>query len=1008
MTSKKIKFSVSTNFLDKNPLVERAFEHGFQEIEGTIDDLASVVHDDGWTFGYVFQNGRRSKSNFISSDFLAIDIDHGLKIEQAFENPIVQNYCSLFYTTPRHTLDDHHFRLVFLLPRPITNAVELTAATRSLCRRLGGDMAATDAARVFHGHKGCEPLIFEKEISDGFLKELIKDGEVIITNQSISNTWTTANQSSLQFKPDLTIRTRDGSWIQVGQVTNNTTIYCPYHNDHSPSAFVQVNKRGTYIHCSSCKLTWWMEGVQPYGFDFYGFEREIQKIKNAKSRQAVETPFGDFIDVMRGVKIPNLEVTETEKVELTAVESGITFVKSPKGSGKTTYLTRVTNVPISLFNSLEQYEEEVDYEVEVPFSRNETVLLIGHRRALIGELCQRIGLNCYLDDDKYSPDEVDIRRRQYGICLDSLAKVRFRDYDVILIDEVEQVIAHFMSSTVGDKREDLFRLFSRQIHSAKKVVALDADIGWISFITLTVLTQPRLPKRPKKGALAARPKPVHIYINNRKSSGSTLNLYSSLNQLIKKIAESAVEGKRVFVASNSKEKIKTLEHGLKNVFKDINQEIPMMAISSDNSRDDDVQEFIKNIKKDILNYKVILSSPSLGTGVDITFDNDAKEIDCVFGIFENRINSHFEIDQQLSRVRHPKEVHVWISPQTFNFETEFNVVKTDYMYDRLIDVMDEGSVTNSDEIYPGEINPFYQLAAMVMATERASKNRLKTNFLEYKIRQGWTIVPVEKDEDLIDQGKEIRKFGEFVKQAIYVENVVNARTLNQREFSDVIRRLDWDDGPVSEDEWYSMVRTRIELFYGEQVTNQLVVDDNDGMLRRQVYLYGRIQTTGQVMKETDIEQSPKNKLFRSPKVAAQLLHLLLSKTPVYSNGKFNPNVVYTRDDLNDFIVESKRLNMYVQTHLEVDLRSDIDEKPVTHLSSLLKTIGLVVFQPKKPTVSNGHKTYYYGVSSESIKKIEEIIEKRNDPQGYGWNFVNKLYGFQYSPDEMDQIIEIGY
>jgi energy-coupling factor transporter ATP-binding protein EcfA2 len=751
-----------------------------------------------------------------------------------------------------------------------------------------------------------------------------------------------------------------------------------------------------------------MEGVQQHSFDFYGFDRELLSLKSTKSQQVVETPFSDLNDAMRGVDVSNLQVTETEKVELTTIEPGITFIKSPKGSGKTTFLTRVAGVSIPSFNSLEQYEEEVDYEIDVPFSQKDKVLLIGHRRALIGELCSRIGLNCYLDDEKFSLGEIAKRRRQYGICLDSLAKVRDLDYDVILIDEVEQVLAHFMSATLGDRREGLFRLFSKMLNSAKKVVALDADIGWISFITLTVLTQPRVPKGQKINAVAVAPKPVHIYINNRKSFGSTLNLYSSLNQLIQKIVESAVDGKRIFVASNSKEKIDTLDHALKEAFKNINQEIPIKIITSNTSGEDHVQEFIKNIKKEILNFRVILSSPSLGTGVDITFENDAKEIDCVFGIFENRINSHFEIDQQLSRVRHPKEVNVWISPQTFNFETEFDVVKSDYMYERFIEVLDEGFVTNSGEIYPSEVSPFYQLAAMVLATDRASKNRLKANFLEYKIRQGWKIVPVIKDDNLIDQGKEIMKKGKSVKESVYQEHILDSRTLNQLEFIDFSQRIDLNDGTVSEDERYSMNRTRLELYYGQQVTKQLLEDDENGVLRRQIELYELLQKVGQEWQDSDIDHSPKNMLLRYLRVAAQLLHLLFSKTPMYSNGKFDPNVSYTGGDLVDFVKESKRLKTYVQTQLGIDLRSDIDEKPVTHLGSLLKKIGLVQIKSKKPIVSNGHKTYYYGVSRESIMKIETITQRRMDPQRVGWNFVNKLYGFHYSLTEMDQIMEGNY
>ena len=84
--------------------------------------------------------------------------------------------------------------------------------------------------------------------------------------------------------------------------------------------------------------------------------------------------------------------------------------------------------------------------------------------------------------------------------------------------------------------------------------------------------------------------------------------------------------------------------------------------------------FRRNIKSEIKKYQVVLSSPSLGTGIDISFESDLDEIDVVYGFYENRVNTHTEIDQQLSRVRKPKEVHIWISPVIFNFETEFKSI----------------------------------------------------------------------------------------------------------------------------------------------------------------------------------------------------------------------------------------------------------------------------------------------------------------------------------------------
>ena len=100
---------------------------------------------------------------------------------------------------------------------------------------------------------------------------------------------------------------------------------------------------------------------------------------------------------------------------------GHVMVRSPKGSGKTTRLRQLL----------------IDAK---------SILLIGHRRALIRHTCERLGLHCYLDD---WPEPDMVRHPRYGICLDSLTKIPAKaSFDVVVLDELEQVLAHFLAETM--------------------------------------------------------------------------------------------------------------------------------------------------------------------------------------------------------------------------------------------------------------------------------------------------------------------------------------------------------------------------------------------------------------------------------------------------------------------------------------------------------------------------------------------------------------------------------
>ena len=112
-------------------------------------------------------------------------------------------------------------------------------------------------------------------------------------------------------------------------------------------------------------------------------------------------------------------------------------------------------------------------------------------------------------------------------------------------------------------------------------------------------------------------------------------------------------GERCFITSNSKDFIDTIH---RMILTECGEGIVMRVITSDNSRDDATVRFLKNITTEILKVQVTSGTPSIGTGMDITFPDGACLVDRVFGFFFSFINTHTDIDQQLSRVRNPGAV----------------------------------------------------------------------------------------------------------------------------------------------------------------------------------------------------------------------------------------------------------------------------------------------------------------------------------------------------------------
>ena len=1008
---KLLKLSVNPSLIDK-PIDLYHSNMGFSPAEFNIEELAEVAKM-GFCFSYQFVDGIRKAQNFIASDFIAIDIDDGWVIQDASKNPTISSYCSLLYTTSSHTPDHPRFRLVFVLPRTITDANEMKAATRALATRLGGDMNATDAARMFYGSTDCYQILMGKQISDEFLVELIEDGRSESTSDTIAdNGKVVPAKSYLTLDASFEIRTSKNQLVKFSEFQDKESVYCPFHPDNNPSAFVAINVDGFhYLFCSTCQSTRWIDGSHAV-FDFNHFVKTLKHYQeeSPKKRSKVTSPIEQLL--YDDVRFHNKHVhfSEERYFKLGAINKGITFIKSPKGTGKTTFLRDALKSVLYKFGSgtLADLEENTDPEIPESIYTNKRVLLIGHRQALIREMCQKLGLECYLDDSRESKS-AKRKHSRYGVCLDSLHlaidkgdknSAATTKYDVVIIDESEQVLSHFLSETIGEKRVEIFDQLTSLLNNAKSIVALDADLGWITFNTVTRLAN-------KDGET---PKPINIYINEWVENQRPINIHPTSNQLIHHLKQNVIDGKQIFVSSNSKAKIKTLEKSILDLASKLGRNIPMITVTSENSKTKEVQKFITNVKSEIKNYQVILSSPSLGTGIDITFDNNADEIDCVYGLYENRINTHTEIDQQLGRVRNPKEVHVWISPRWFNFETEFEVIKDDYLKNNyLVNFYNQHETASLSGLTSSRnVSPFLMMATLITVYQRASKNNLKAHFIHYKKSQGWQIIE-EPDDDLSNRsGKSFLKVGKAALLQEEIDQILSAKPLSKGIYSEIIEGMDSNDQIVTRDNFFSYLRTKIELFYRMPISKDLVVRDQKGQLRKGIATFEKVTDLDFIKNVNDYKlqtQGDKKtsrlteKILPNRNSGLLLLSELLSKTPVFKDGKFDSDFVFESKDLIDFAKLAIKLKPYIENHLGINIRKDIKDKPVQQFGEILKLVGLEHWKTGAQVINN-EKVYFYKISPHQLSFVKKIVVKRKileDP----WLSFNKRHGFS---DDFDNDI----
>lgn len=940
------------------------------------------------------KDGFRSDKNFEGTNIVCVDVDEGISIDDAVNHEFAEKGLHILYTTAKHSPDAPRFRLIFKLPEVIENSEKYKRIQGALQHIFQGDRAVVHPAGFFYGNSKAKFQSWDRRFTNEDVERLVKLVMPPKSDTLGANRGYTTQRSKAHLSPETILQTASGEFKKFSDLLNRTPVHCHYHPDKSPSAVVMVLKdKRRFLRCSSCDLTWWQEqkgGSFAEKSQFPDFVETVREIKDAdrnKLRKIIKNLPPDMDS--SNWKVPSIHFHKNAHFRLNRLASGLTFIKSPKGTGKTESLIQIildkTVVPMSatLDRFFDPMTDEEIREIALSKKTGFRVLLIGHRRSLIRNLCERLNLDCYLDDNsKLSSHKKD----RYGVCVDSLHKIQgqTKPYDLIILDESEQVLAHFLSSTLSNA-SNVFDLFRSVIRTSSSIIALDADLGWTTYLTLSSMRS--------KSKLPIENEPANIYINELVGSKGSYELHTSKIGLIQDLDRQIKEGKKIFVASNSKNFIEA-QHLL---FEDMYPDASKIFITSSNSGTEKTQHFVKNIKTEIKKYDLVLASPTLGTGVDITFDNSEKYFDIVYGFFEARVNSHWEIDQQLSRVRHPKEVKLWVSPESFNFETVFESVKYDLLSSHVVaNTMMEAEkiITKS---YIEEEDDFLRMAAMVISNHRFSKNQLKTNLVEYRHLTGWDVTHVEAPPD-VSYGSKLIKHAKSLSEAEYRRQIFTANPITKSEFDELENLLQLKNR-LDDHKYFSLQKMRLELFYCSEVTDEILTIDDRWELRKQYWAYRDLLDPNKRemydlvhlnIKEKDLKK--RQSLLKNTSAKTPLLRKILSATPIFDGNYFIPDAEYYSNELDDFIDVVEEYKGVIETQFnEFKIRTDLRSKPAQQLGSFLKLIGLAN-KTKYIDVVGESKVSVMVIDPERLKRLKylESLESERDLQ---WDSIHERYGF---------------
>jgi hypothetical protein len=275
--------------------------------------------------------------------------------------------------------------------------------------------------------------------------------------------------------------------------------------------------------------------------------------------------------------------------------------------------------------------------------------------------------------------------KEIGLCADSLAKLKHRDWSntLIVIDEIELVLNHVStSSTCRDKRSEILQVIEDKIRESLDngglLIGADADITDVTADYLKAI---------------APNHPPFIVRHDFKGDPWEINFYTGKRDMVLSQIESHLEDDQcepIALAVDNQKEAESLSLHLTRKYPHLARETGgLIRIDSRVTQQDYGKEFVKRPNESIEKFqpKILIYTPSLGVGCSI----DIHHFGRVYGLFFGNLEPS-QCRQMLARVRQSVPRTVWAKIRAGNSEDETTSYLPEVIKKRLFNYHDTAMV----------------------------------------------------------------------------------------------------------------------------------------------------------------------------------------------------------------------------------------------------------------------------------------------------------------------------
>lgn len=600
-------------------------------------------------------------------------------------------------------------------------------------------------------------------------------------------------------------------------------------------------------------------------------------------------------------------------------------IKSPLATGKTELFKQV----------IVWFERE--------HGRQPTVLLQTHSQALVNNAAARLGIQSYQD----VPSNADTRKYidampQVAITYDSLHLVSGRKFDLVFIDEFEQNMAHVFSGTMnGTQAKRAFETLTGILNTAQQVIIADAH--------LTDNLLPFLTKyRGADGMVSVE--------NTYRQQWGRLTLWKDSAALIERALHQAHTAQHpIVITANSRKQTELLrlifeeEIGTDNVF----------VVNGWNSSHSTRRAFLNDINRQITNKRVVICSPTIGTGIDIQ-----ARVSAVYGIFSRDTwGSATTIMQQMMRFRHADTRHLYVQAV---FDGDEETDATARYNHHLARVRGTASVAKFEQGNISSDDDTHRALLMIESIQKSARAKQRNNLLSYTVAyaqdEGFTLAYNEQQSDTMRDRLKVAREALVDEQR---DSVLNLPAISSDDYDTLLQ-----NGLVDRKTHYQNLRWKIEQTAGQAINTELYGLLCTSRRRRDFNRFVDLHETIATLQERDRGQAKYDDLITKRGHYTRVQQLITDGLQAVFGNEWHLCV----DELTaDEIAE--RLKPYLETHLKeiqlyIDKRTDLSIDPVALLRRLLKRVSLILSYRR---VRRDNKLIYvYSLDREHYARMRDL------------------------------------